>query len=124
MKQIDLNKPNINYIDATKIIKSCLKKSWVSTGGDLVDKFENEICQYTGSKFAVACNSGTSALHISLKLCNVKQGDEVIVPTLTFVATINSVIYNSCTPIFMDSDNYFNIDAEKTIKFLKKKHIY
>ena len=55
-----------------------------------------KFCTYTGSKFAIACcNTGTSALHISLKLADVVPGDEVITPTITFIATVNSIIYNS-----------------------------
>ena len=117
--RIPLNEPyliskSLNYL------KECLKINWISTGGPLVDKFEKKLCKLTGSKNAIACNSGTAALHISIKLLNPRPGDEIIVPTLTFVATINSVIYNSCKPIFMDSDNFYNIDIKKTIEFLQR----
>ena len=119
---INLHSPSINK-DAINYLKKCVKTGWVSTGGNLVTQFEKKIENITGSKYAIACNSGTSALHISLKLAGVQSGDEVIVPSLTFVATINAILYNSCSPIFMDSDNFYNIDEDKTIEFLKKNTI-
>ena len=76
--------------------------------------------KFTGSKYSIACINGTSAIHISLKLAGVKSGDEVIVPTLTFIAPVNAIIYNNACPIFMDSDSFFNIDINKTLEFLKK----
>ena len=91
----------------------------MSTGGNLINKFERKIEKITGVKHAIACNSGTSALHISIKLSGISPGDEIIAPTLTFVATINTIIYNECNPIFMDCDKYYNIDAKKTLEFLR-----
>ncbi len=119
---INLHSPSINK-DAINYLKKCVKTGWVSTGGSLVTQFEKKIENITGSKYAIACNSGTSALHLSLKLAGVQSGDEVIVPSLTFVATINAILYNSCSPIFMDSDNFYNIDEDKTIEFLRKNTI-
>ena len=119
---IDLHSPSINK-DAIDYFRKCVKSGWVSTGGNLVDQFEKKIVNITDSKYAIACNSGTSALHLSLKLAGVKSGDEVIAPTLTFVASINAILYNSCSPIFMDSDNFYNIDVNKTIEFLRKNTI-
>lgn len=116
---IDLHSPSINK-SAINYFKKCIKSGWVSTGGNYVTQFEKEIAKFTGAKFAIACNSGTSALHISLKLAGVSPGDEVIAPSLTFVASINAILYNCCSPIFMDSDDYFNIDVDKTIEFLNK----
>ncbi len=115
---INLHSPKINK-SAIKYLTKCVKTSWVSTGGKLVEDFEKKICKFTGAKYSIACNSGTSALHISLKLANVKPKDEVLAPTLTFIATINVILYNSCRPIFMDCDDYFNIDVQKTLEFLK-----
>ena len=124
MKRIENHSPYINFNSANKIIKKCLKSSWVSTGGNLVKEFENKISKFTGAKYTVACNSGSAALQIALKLSGVEKDDEVIVPTLTFIATINSVIYNQSSPIFMDCDDYFNLDIKKTIEFLNKKTIF
>ncbi|CAN5667232.1 LegC family aminotransferase [soil metagenome] len=102
-----------------KYVKECLDTNWVSSAGKYVDLFEKSICDFTGARFAIACVNGTAALHISLLLSNVKSGDEVIVPTLTFIAPVNAVKYCGAEPVFMDCDNHYNIDSEKTIEFLK-----
>ena len=104
-----------------KYLKECLDTEWISSAGKYVDKFEEEICRYTGAKYAVACVNGTAALHVSLKLVGVQPADEVIVPTLTFIAPVNVVRYLNAEPIFMDADDYYNIDAQKTIQFIKNK---
>ncbi len=104
-----------------KYVKDCLDSGWVSSAGKYVEKFELKIKEYTGSKFAVACTNGTSALQISLLLAGVKSGDEVIAPTLTFIAPINAIALTGAKPIFMDSDDYYNIDPKKTIKFIEQE---
>ena len=83
-----------------------------------MDLFEQKIAEYTGAGFAVACVNGTSALHIALILAGVRQGDEVIVPTITFIAPVNAVKYCGAFPVFMDSDDYYNIDSAAVIDFL------
>jgi len=105
-------------------VKECIDTEWVSSAGKYVDLFENKIAKYTGSKFAIACVNGTSALQVSLRLAGVKSGDEVIVPTLTFIAPINAVVYNGAKPIFMDADSFYNMDAEKTIEFIKEETVF
>jgi len=107
-----------------KYVKECLDTEWVSSAGKYVDLFEQNISEYTGSKYAVACVNGTAAIQVSLRLACVKPGDEVIVPTLTFIAPINAVAYNNATPVFMDADNYYNVDIEKTIEFIKTETVY
>ncbi len=107
-----------------KYLRECIKTEWVSTAGRFVNEFEKECSKFTGSKYSIACINGTSAIHISLKLAGVKSGDEVIVPTLTFIAPVNAIIYNNACPIFMDSDSFFNIDINKTLEFLKKNTIF
>jgi len=104
-----------------KYVKECIDTEWISSAGKFVETFEHKIAKYTGSSFAVACVNGTSALQVSLRLAGVDYGDEVIVPTLTFIAPVNAIRYNGAAPIFMDTDNYYNIDAEKTIDFIKKQ---
>ena len=104
-----------------ELYKRMFRYRWVSSAGKFVNKFEENICEFTGSKNATACVNGTAALQISLKVVGVKPGDEVIVPTLTFIAPINAVNYLAASPIFMDSDEYYNISAEKTIEFIKNE---
>ena len=107
-----------------KYIKECLDTEWVSSAGKYVDLFEEKIAKYTGSKYAVACINGTSALQLSLHLAGIRPGDEVIVPTLTFIATVNAASYNGATPVFMDADRYYNLDVEKTIQFIETETIF
>ena len=104
-----------------KYVKECIDTDWVSSAGKYVDLFEEEIANYTGAKYSVACVNGTSALQVSLRLAGVHPGDEVIVPTLTFIAPVNAITYNGATPIFIDSDNFYNIDIGKTIDFIKNE---
>ena len=104
-----------------KYIKNCLDRGWVSSAGKYVDIFEKKITKFTGAKYAVACINGTSALQVSLKLVGVKKGDEVIVPSLTFIAPVNAIDYNNAKPIFMDCDEYYTIDVNKTVDFINKE---
>tara|TARA_Y100000294_G_scaffold104497_1_gene97137 strand:+ start:714 stop:1895 length:1182 start_codon:yes stop_codon:yes gene_type:complete len=117
---ISLHKPLL-LGNERKYIKNCLDQGWVSSVGKYVDIFEKKIAKYTGAKYAVACINGTSALHISLKLADVKKGDEVIVPSMTFIAPVNAINYNNAKPIFMDCDEYYTIDVNKTIDFIDKE---
>tara|TARA_Y100001980_G_C14522512_1_gene297858 strand:+ start:354 stop:1508 length:1155 start_codon:yes stop_codon:yes gene_type:complete len=107
-----------------KYVKECIDTEWVSSAGEYVEKFELAVANYTNAKFAVACINGTSALQVSLSLAGVKPNDEVIAPTLTFIAPINAIMYNFAKPVFMDSDRYYNIDIEKTINFIKNETVY
>ena len=107
-----------------KYIKECLDTEWVSSVGKYVNLFEQKIAEYTGTRFAIACVNGTSALQVSLKLAGVQPGDEVIVPTLTFIAPVNAVAYNCASPLLMDADEYCNIDTEKTSEFIKHETVF
>jgi len=122
-KSIPLSVPTIQG-NEWKYIKECLDSEWVSSAGNYVDLFEQKIAEYTGAKYAVACVNGTAALHIALIIAGVKPDDEVIVPTLTFIAPINTVRYVGAYPIFMDADDYYNIDVNKTLEFIQNETIY
>ena len=102
---IPLSVPNIHG-NEWQYVKDCLDTEWVSSAGKYVDLFEQKIAAYTGAKHAVSCVNGTSALQVSLQLAGVQPGDEVIVPTLTFIATINAVAYNNAAPVFMDAQRH------------------
>lgn len=84
-------------------LKDCLDSTFVSSVGKYVDRFEAELAQYTGAKYAIAVVNGTAALHAALLLAGVQHGDEVLMPALTFVATANAVSYCGATPHFADS---------------------
>lgn len=119
-KVIPLSVPSIQG-NEWKYIKECLDTEWVSSAGKYVELFEAKICEFTGVKHAVACVNGTAALQVALQIAGVMSGDEVIVPTLTFIAPVNTVKYLGAEPLFMDSDDYYNIDTDKVIKFLKEE---
>lgn len=84
--------------------KTCLDSTFVSSVGKFVDRFESDICEFTGAAHAVAVVNGTEALHVALLLAGVQEGDEVLVPALTFVATANAVRYCDAIPHFVDCD--------------------
>lgn len=119
---IPLSEPNFAG-NEWKYVKECIDTAWVSTAGKYVERFEKDICNYTGAKYAVSCMNGTVGLHIALLLAGVKPGDEVIVPTLTFIAPVNTVKYVGAEPIFMDCDDYLNLDADKLEEFCNRECI-
>jgi perosamine synthetase len=85
-------------------VKNCLDTNQLSSVGPYVDMFEDKIAEYVGSSYAIACISGTSALHTALLMAGVSQDDEVIVPALTFIAPVNAVTYCGAIPAFVDSE--------------------
>jgi len=117
---IPLSVPNLNGREL-QYVKKCIDTNWVSSAGSFVKKFEDAICSYVKARHAVACVNGTAGLQIALKLCGVREGDEVIVPTLTFIAPVNVVKYLGAEPIFMDCDDYMNIDCVKLREFCAKE---
>lgn len=104
-----------------RYLVECVKTGWVSSVGPFVDKFEKSISAYCGAEHAVAVSSGTAALHTALLTLGIKENEEVLVPTITFIATVNVVTYVGAHPIFMDCDDYLNIDPVKVREFCEKK---
>lgn len=101
-------------------VKECLDSTFVSSVGKFVNRFEEDLATYTGSKHVVAVVNGTSALHIALLLAGVKANDEVLVPALTFIATANAISYCGSTPHFVDSeDATLGIDPAKLREYLQ-----
>ncbi|KJJ84944.1 perosamine synthetase [Candidatus Omnitrophus magneticus] len=120
-KLIPLSEPSVSG-NEWKYIKECLDTGWVSSSGKYVDKFEEIVKSYLGTRYAVAVVNGTSALHLALLASGVLSGDEVIVPALTFIAPVNAVKYVNAYPVFMDADkDTFCVDAGKTCDFLKNE---
>tara|TARA_B100000795_G_scaffold267756_1_gene253267 strand:+ start:3747 stop:4904 length:1158 start_codon:yes stop_codon:yes gene_type:complete len=120
---IPLSVPNLKGNESI-YLKNCIDTEWVSSVGKYVNDFEFQIAKYTGTKYAVACSSGTAALQLSLIAVGVEPDDEVIVPTMTFIATPNSVSYLNANPVFLDCDKYLNIDIEKLETFFKEETYY
>lgn len=87
-----------------KYVTECIKTEWVSSNGSFVPLFEKKFAHFAQKKFGISTSSGTTALHLALLAAGVGKGDEVIIPTLTFVATANTVLYTGAKPIFVDSE--------------------
>lgn len=87
-----------------KYLNECIDTTFVSSVGKFVDRFEEEVANYTGAKKAVVCVSGTNALHMAIMLAGVEQDDEVLTQALTFIATCNAISYIGAHPIFIDVD--------------------
>lgn len=117
---IPLSVPNLKGKELEYVIHA-VETEWVSTGGPYVNDFEEKTAKYVKSKGAVSCQNGTSGLHIALQVCGVTKEDEVIVPTLTFIAAVNPVKYIGAEPIFMDCDDSLTMDADKLLEFCEKE---
>lgn len=120
---IPLSVPNLKG-NEEKYVLDAIRSEWVSTGGAYITQFEEKIAQYVGVESAVACQSGTAGIHLALKLSGIEQGDEVIVPTLTFIAAVNPVKYIGAEPIFMDCDDTLCMDMDKVEQFCKNECIF
>jgi len=126
-----VSKPFVSKLDI-KNINKVLKKSWISSDGPEVIKFESEFSKYINKNFSVAVSNGTAALEIALKAIKIKKGDEVIIPNFTIISNALAVIKQNAAPIFIDcklSDWNMNIDLiEKKItkrtKAIIVAHIY
>ncbi|MGG1518933.1 LegC family aminotransferase [Paenibacillus oryzisoli] len=102
-------------------VVDCIRTGWVSSVGKYVDVFEKKLAEFTGVKRAVAVVNGTAALHMALKVAGVQENDEILIPSLTFVATANAVRYCQAVPHFIDvSDKTLGIDAEKLEAYLQE----
>jgi len=96
-----------------KYVTEAIRSSWISSTGQFVDRFEHEFADLCGSRAAISVINGTAALHLALLALDVRPGDEVLVPSLTYVATANAVRYVGAEPIFVDVDpDTWCIDAE------------
>lgn len=117
---IPLSVPNLKGNELNYVAQA-IQDEWVSTGGSFIQKFEEEIAKYVHVDQAVACQSGTASLHLSLLLAGVERDTEVIVPTLTFIAAVNPVKYLGAEPIFMDCDDNLTMDIDKLEAFCKNE---
>lgn len=107
-----------------KYVDDALEQGWVSTGGAYITKLEQSMAEFLHVENVAACQSGTSALHLSLIEAGVNPGDVVIVPPLTFIAAVNPVKYQFATPVFMDCDDSFCMDPVKLKRFLEQECTY
>lgn len=119
-KFIPLSIPNFEG-NERKYVDDALEQGWVSTGGAYITKLEQELAGFLHTHNVAACQSGTSALHLSLVEAGVKPGDVVLVPPLTFIAAVNPVKYQFATPVFIDCDDSFCMDPDKLRSFCEEE---
>lgn len=119
-KSIPLSIPNFEGNEG-KYVNDALNQGWVSTGGAYITRLEEELAKFLKVKKVAACQSGTSALHLSLIACGVMPEDIVIVPTITFIAAVNPVKYQFAAPVFMDCDDSLCIDPKKLNTFCENE---
>jgi dTDP-4-amino-4,6-dideoxygalactose transaminase len=120
-RRLPLAEPSIGG-NAAAYLAECLETNFVSSVGAFVTRFEHEFAEFVGARFAIACNSGTAALHLAFSALGVGPGDEVLVPTLTFVASANPVRYLGATPVLVDSEPAtLNMDPEIVVNELERR---
>ena len=120
---IALNEPVV-VGNEIRFIKDAIKKNWISSFGNYNKQFDKFLSKITKSKNVISVSSGTAALHLALRVLGVDKNQEVIVPSLTFVASVNVIKYLNSNPIFMDVDYDHNLNIDKTIDFLEKKTFF
>lgn len=112
MYKIPVYQPSING-NEKKYVNQCLDSNWISSKGEFVTKFELGFAERTGVKYSTAVCNGTVALHLALVALGIGPGDEVIVPTLTYISSVNAITYTGATPVFVDSlESTWQMDPE------------
>lgn len=97
-----------------RYLSECVNDNWISSGGGFVPRFEEAFAAATGCRFAIACSSGTAALHLALAASGVSAGDEVMVPAFTMIATANAARYVGAEPVLVDADPVtWNLDPAR-----------
>ncbi len=117
---IPLSVPNLKGNELAYVTEA-VKTEWVSTAGPYIVDFEKAIADYVRVPAACACQSGTAGLHLALKVLGIQPGEEVLVPTLTFIAAVNPVHYVGAEPIFMDCDDTLTLDPKKLKRFCEEE---
>lgn len=119
--QYPIYKPKF-FPNTQKYVDDCLDKTWISSKGSYINKFETSFANYLAVNYATSVNNGTAALHMCLCALGVGEGDEVIVPTLTYIASVNAIKYVGAEPIFVDSDKAtWNLDVTLLDVLITKK---
>lgn len=120
MRSIPVAKPNISD-DEIRAVEAVLRSGMLAQG-KTVEEFEKNFAEYVGVKHAVAVSNGTTALDLTLKSMNILPGDEVITTPFTFIATVNSILFQGAKPVFADIDEKtYNLNPEKVIEKITKK---
>ena len=110
-KKVWLSSPTMHNGEEMKYVTEAYETNWMSTVGENINEVEKITCEKVGCKYAVALSAGTAALHLAIKLAGVKRGDRVFCSDMTFAATVNPVMYEGATPIFIDTEyDTWNMD--------------
>jgi len=105
-----------------KYVIDCLDSTWISSKGKYIIEFEKKFADYIEVNHAVSVSNGTIALHLALLALGIGEGDEVIVPTLTYIASVNAIKYTGATPVFIDSErNYWQLNVNDIEKLITSK---
>jgi perosamine synthetase len=105
-----------------KYVIECIDSTWISSKGKFINEFEKKFADYLGVEYAASVSNGTVALHVALLALGIGPGDEVIVPTFTYIASVNSITYTGATPVFVDSDaSTWQMDIADTRKKITPK---
>ena len=131
MDRISIAMPIFNG-NEKNYLNECIDTGWVSANGRFIDEFEKEFAKFCGTEYALACSNGTVTLHLAMRALGIKAGDEVIMPTFTYIATANAVAYCGAKPVFVDSEpDTWTIDPEAIERAITDKtkaiipvHIY
>jgi perosamine synthetase len=102
MIKIPVYQPSLSG-NEKRYVMQCLDSSWISSKGDFIGEFERRFAEYTGIRHAATVSNGTVALHVAMVALGIGPGDEVIVPTLTYISSVNAITYTGGTPVFVDS---------------------
>ncbi|MGQ1785726.1 aminotransferase class I/II-fold pyridoxal phosphate-dependent enzyme [Saccharicrinis sp. GN24d3] len=120
-KRIYLSSPHMSGHEQ-KFVKEAFDQNWVAPLGPNVNAFEETLAAYCGANHAAALSAGTAALHLALIMLGIQAGDEVLVSTFTFSASVNPIVYQGATPVFVDSENQtWNMDPVLLEKALKER---
>lgn len=118
---IPIYKPSITNLEK-KYVNECLDSSWISSKGKYIDIFEKSFAQKINIDYSVSVCNGTVALHLALLALGIGPGDEVIVPTFTYIASVNAIVYCGATPVFVDSlEETWQINPEEIYKKITSK---
>lgn len=121
MNSVSLARPDISNLEK-HYVQDAISSGWISSVGPYIEKFEHQLGQLFGAKYALSANNGTTALHLALVAAGIGPGDEVIVPTLTYIASANAVRYVGATPVFIDSSSKsLNLDESQIQDLITSK---
>jgi len=113
MRFLPVSEPNLSDLELNNLVDA-FSSTWISSKGKYIDKFEIEFAEYVGSNYSSTTANGTVSLHLILLALGIGRGDEVIVPTFTYIASVNAISYVGAVPVFIDCEpDTWNVDISK-----------